>query len=98
MFNFSNKVYKIVSKIPKGRVMTYSQVAKMMGSPNAARAVGNILNKNRDFKTIPCHRVVRSDGKVGGYVGGSDDKARILRSEGIDILNNIIDLDKYKTA
>ena len=64
--NFSERVYAIVAKIPKGKTMTYGQVAAKAGNPGAARAVGTLMSKNYNPK-IPCHRVVRSDGKVGGY-------------------------------
>jgi len=89
---FTEKVYKIVSHIPKGKILTYNEVAKRAGNPKAYRAVGNILNKNRDFKTIPCHRVVRSDGRVGGYVHGTDKKINLLRKEGIIIQNGRVRL------
>jgi len=78
---FSNKVYNVVKKIPKGSVLTYKEVAARAGKPNAARAVGNILNKNYDA-TIPCHRVVRSDGNVGGYNRGAANKKSTLQKEG----------------
>ncbi|HNV96715.1 MAG TPA: MGMT family protein [bacterium] len=81
MSKFSEEVYKIVSKIPKGEVMTYKEVAIAVGKPRAYRAVGNILNKNYDPK-IPCHRVIRSDGKIGGYNRGEMKKIEILRKEG----------------
>jgi len=77
---FQAKVYSVVKKIPKGRVLTYKQVAYKIGQPNAARAVGNALNKNRD-KNVPCHRVVKSDGSVGGYAFGSAAKIKILKKE-----------------
>ena len=80
MKNFSQKVYEVVKKIPKGKVLTYKEVAKKAGNILASRAVGNILNKNYDPK-IPCHRVVRSDGKLGGYNRGIKNKIKILRSE-----------------
>ena len=66
--SFKEKVIKIVKSIPKGKVLTYSQVAKMAGSPKASRAVGSILKANFS-KDIPCHRVIRSDGKLGEYNG-----------------------------
>ncbi len=78
---FSEKIYSITKSIPKGQTLTYKQVATRAGNPNASRAVGNILNKNYD-KTIPCHRVIRSDGKVGGYNRGSRNKIKILKKEG----------------
>ena len=80
MRKFSDKVLELVSRIPKGEVKTYSEVAKLAGSPRAARAVGNILNKNYNPR-IPCHRVIRSDGKTGGYNRGASLKASILRAE-----------------
>lgn len=80
--NFYYRVYNIVKKIPKGEVLTYKEVAGLAGSPRAYRAVGNALNRN-PFKNVPCHRVIRSDGKVGGYVSGSKVKIRLLKSEGV---------------
>ena len=77
---FKEKVLDIVSKIPKGKVLTYKEVASKVGSSKAFRAVGNILNKNYDPQ-IPCHRVIRSDGKTGGYNRGSDLKKEILEKE-----------------
>ena len=79
---FAERVYKIVAKIPKGKTMTYGQVAKAAGKPGAARAVGMFMSHNYNPK-IPCHRVVRSDGKVGDYNrGGSIRKAKLLAEEG----------------
>lgn len=82
--NFTQKVYKVVKKIPKGEILTYKEVARRAGKPKAYRAVGNILNKNYDPK-IPCHRVIRSDGKIGGYNRGVVNKLKILKKEGIEI-------------
>lgn len=67
-------------KIPKGKTLTYKQVAALAGSPGAYRAVGNILNTNYDLK-IPCHRVIRSDGRLGGYNRGAKNKRTILAKE-----------------
>ena len=79
---FKDKVYSVVSKIPKGKVLTYKEVAKRAGSANAFRAVGTILSKNFNSK-IPCHRVIRSNGKIGNYNrGGLKAKLRILKKEG----------------
>ncbi len=80
MKSFTEKVYEVVKKIPKGKVLTYKEVARRAGSVKASRAVGNILNKNYDPK-IPCHRVIRSDGKLGGYNRGANQKKKILKSE-----------------
>jgi methylated-DNA-[protein]-cysteine S-methyltransferase len=82
MKSFKEKVYAIVAKIPRGRTMTYQEVARRAGSPNAYRAVGNIMNKNPDTKKVPCHRVVRSDGDPGGYARGRRAKIAMLRKEG----------------
>ena len=78
---FKEKVFNIVKKIPKGKVLTYSEVAKRAGNPKAARAVGNILHTNFNPK-IPCHRVIRSDGVIGGYNRGGVEKSRKLKAEG----------------
>lgn len=79
--SFTERVYDAVRKIPKGQTRTYGQVAAAIGVPGAARAVGNALNKNRS-KDVPCHRVIRADGSVGGYAWGGKMKARILKKEG----------------
>ncbi len=79
---FGERVYKIVEKIPKGKVMTYAQVASKAGRPKAVRAVGYWMSKNYDPK-IPCHRVVRSDGTIGNYNrGGPKKKLELLKKEG----------------
>ena len=78
---FTQKVYNVVKKIPRGGVLTYKEVAKKAGSPRAYRGVGNVLNKNYDSK-IPCHRVIRSDGGLGGYNRGLNMKKKILKDEG----------------
>jgi O-6-methylguanine DNA methyltransferase len=82
MTPFMRKVFDVVKKIPKGQVMTYAMVAKKAGVPGASRAVGTALSKNYDPK-IPCHRVIRSDGKIGHYNrGGPLAKRAILKKEG----------------
>ena len=82
MQTFTQKVYAVVAKIPRGKTMTYAEVARRAGSPRAARAVGNIMHNNPDTKKVPCHRVVRSDGAVGGYARGTKKKVAMLRREG----------------
>ena len=72
-------------KIPKGKVTTYKEMALVLGT-KAYRAVGRAMAKNRDFVVVPCHRVVCSDGKVGGYANGVDQKIQLLEREGIPIL------------
>lgn len=79
---FSEKVIAIVKTIPKGKVMTYGEVAKRAGNPRAARAVGMIMKNNKDQK-VPCHRVVRADGDIGGYNGLRGKKEELLKEEGV---------------
>lgn len=79
--NFRESVLQIVSHIPHGSTMTYKQVATAAGNPGAARAVGAIMKTNFN-PDIPCHRVIRSDGKTGGYNRGADKKVERLRQEG----------------
>ena len=79
---FKEKALDVVRKIPRGKVLSYKEVAKKAGNENASRVVGNLMKANYD-KTVPCHRVIRSDGKIGDYNrGGSKKKLEILRSEG----------------
>ncbi len=82
MKTFSEKVKAVVATIPKGKVMTYKEVAKKAGNPKAARAIGTIMSKNFDPK-VPCHRVIRSDGTIGNYNrGGEKAKRALLIKEG----------------
>jgi O-6-methylguanine DNA methyltransferase len=78
--SFRDRVFAIVKTIPAGKTLTYKEVAIRAGNPRAYRAVGNILHTNYDPK-IPCHRVVRSDGKTGGWNRGADEKALLLKGE-----------------
>lgn len=80
MTPFQQKVYAVVKKIPKGKTLTYKQVAEKIGQPKAYRAVGMALNKNYS-PDIPCHRVIRTDGKLGGYNRGAKLKKEILKKE-----------------
>ena len=84
---FQLKVWNYLKKIPKGKVKTYAQVAKAVGKPKAVRAVANAIGKNPYPPSIPCHRVIRSNGGHGGYSrsGGLKQKLKLLRSEKIDI-------------
>lgn len=78
---FSERVYKVVAAIPPGNTMSYKQVAAKAGNPGAARAVGTLMSKNYD-PNIPCHRVIRSDGKIGNYNrGGPSRKVELLLEE-----------------
>ncbi|HIH32017.1 TPA: MGMT family protein [Candidatus Woesearchaeota archaeon] len=88
---FSEKVYAICSKIPKGKVMTYGQIAKILKS--SPRAVGQALKHNPYAPKIPCHRVIKSDGTLGGFNGKmhSMKKIKLLRSEGVEVEDFRID-------
>lgn len=78
---FKEKTLEIVKKIPKGKTLSYKEVAKLVGSPRAWRAVGNVLNKNK-LPGIPCHRVIKSNGKIGGFKNGQKRKILLLKREG----------------
>ncbi|MGB0574501.1 MAG: MGMT family protein [Hyphomicrobiales bacterium] len=80
---FQLQVFEEIKKIPKGQVITYKELAKRIGRPNAYRAVANACGKNSDPKNIPCHRVIRSDGRLGGYSldGGIGMKKRLINDE-----------------
>jgi len=83
MQTFKERVLDVVRKIPKGKTMSYKEVAARAGKVNASRAVGNIMSKNF-LKDVPCHRVVRHDGSSGNYNrGGMKAKISILRKEGL---------------
>ena len=82
---FEEQVYAIVRTIPKGQVRSYRWVAARLGSAGLARAVGQALHRNPDTTRTPCHRVVRSDGSLGGYALGPRRKAALLRAEGAQI-------------
>lgn len=84
MVSFREKVLRVVKKIPRGRTLTYKEVAKMAGFPRAWRVVGNVLNQNKD-PNAPCHRVVKSNREIGGYRNGSEKKIKLLQKEGIII-------------
>jgi methylated-DNA-[protein]-cysteine S-methyltransferase len=81
MTSFAQKVYRVVLNIPLGEVRTYKWVAKKIGRPRAYRAIGQILKHNPYPLIIPCHRIVRSDGEIGGYIFGKRKKAAILDLE-----------------
>lgn len=107
MGKFSDLVLVECSKIPKGKLCTYSKIAIALGSRKSARAVGNALNKNKNpysfsstkninEKRVPCHRVIRSDGFVGGFVHGQEAKIKLLRREGVMVSKDgFVDLSKY---
>ena len=87
---FDEKVLDLTKKIPRGKVTTYKEIARKLGT-KAYRAVGNALNKNKDAPKVPCHRVIKSDGDIGGYSKGVNKKIRLLKKEGITITGDKID-------
>ena len=80
---FDKKVWRALKLIPHGRVTTYKEIAKFIGRPGAARAVGNACKRNPDAPRVPCHRVVRSDGRLGGYALGMRKKIKLLEADGL---------------
>lgn len=82
---FEKKVWLELTKIPKGTTLSYQELAKRIGKPKASRAVANAVGKNPLPETIPCHRVIRQDGSIGGYSakGGIKTKMRLLKQEGV---------------
>ena len=86
---FSDKVYEKLKLIPYGKVTTYKIIAESLGT-KAYRAVGNALNRNKHPDTIPCFKVVNSDGSLGGFSRGKEDKIRRLSEEGIEVIDGKI--------
>jgi len=91
---FKKKVYKLCKQIPKGKVSTYKGIADKLNS-KAYRAVGTALNKNPYAPEVPCHRVINSNGNIGGFASGKKNKIKLLKKEGIEIQNNKLALKKY---
>jgi len=91
--NLEQKIYKKLLDVPKGKITTYGDLAKSVGLKNGQRVVGKIMNKNPYPVIVPCHRVVMSTGKIGGYAYGEHIKTKMLNDEGIKIQNGkILDL------
>lgn len=92
-----DRIYNVVSQIPKGKVATYGLVAKLAGNPRWARVVGYALHNNPDQSLIPCHRVVNREGKVAkAFVfGGENEQIRLLLNEGVEVVDGKVDLQKY---
>jgi O-6-methylguanine DNA methyltransferase len=99
--DFQKRVLTLLTKIPKGKVTTYGEIAKAMGDVGLSRAVGNAVRDNPFAPTVPCHRVIRSTGGIGGYDGETSGekvakKIRLLQEEGVDVDSaGRIDLAKY---
>ena len=92
------KVYVFLKTVPKGKVVTYGQIAEAAGNPRAARAVGNILHSNPNGEEIPCYKVVDSKGRLSEHYafGGIEKQKERLEKEGIEVENYRVDLNKYK--
>ena len=83
---FSERCYRVLKRVPRGRVTTYKEIAKSLGT-QAYRAVGSAMNRNPYAPVVPCHRVVKSTGEIGGFAGGTKQKAALLRKEGVAVKN-----------
>ena len=94
----TKRIYEAVKRIPKGRVATYGQVAKMAGNERMSRAVGNALHKNPDPAHIPCFRVVNSKGELAGAFafGGANVQADLLREDGVEVVDGKVDLKRFQ--
>tara|TARA_B100000470_G_scaffold47824_1_gene35297 strand:- start:462 stop:761 length:300 start_codon:yes stop_codon:yes gene_type:complete len=89
--NIEEKIYKKLLTVPHGKITTYNELSKSIGLENGQRLVGQIMKKNPLPAIIPCHRVIKSNGDIGGYLFGIDIKKNMLRKEGICITKNKID-------
>lgn len=89
--NLEHKVYKKLLDVPKGQITTYGELAKAVGLKNGQRIIGKIMNKNPYPVLVPCHRVVMSTGKIGGYAYGEHVKTKMLSDEGMEIINGSIE-------
>ena len=89
--NLEHKVYKKLLDVPKGQITTYGDLAKAVGLKNGQRIIGKIMNKNPYPVLVPCHRVVMSTGKIGGYAYGEHVKTKMLSDEGIEIIDGSIE-------
>ena|SRR3989338_773598 len=94
--SFSARVYRTLHHVPRGKVTTYAALARAVGRPGASRAVGNALNRNPHAPRVPCHRVVRSDGAVGGFARGTKRKVAMLRREGVEVDKGKINLQRFR--
>ena len=93
--NLEQKIFKKLLEVPKGQITTYGELSKAVGLKNGQRAVGKIMNKNPYPVIIPCHRVIMSTGKIGGYAYGEEIKKKLLQDEGLEIKDGkIMDLEK----
>ncbi|MDC0648309.1 MGMT family protein [Candidatus Pseudothioglobus singularis] len=90
MTAFQSECYKALEKVPHGKVISYAGLAEMIGRPKAHRAVGSAMNKNPFAPKVPCHRVVKSNGEIGGFADDINVKIKRLHKEGVEVLDNKI--------
>ena len=91
---FNEKCYSALKKVPKGKVTTYKALGQAIGT-KAYRAVGNAMNKNPYAPQVPCHRVVKSTGEIGGFASGPKKKIQMLRKEGVEVQDGKVNLSKH---
>ncbi|HJU33818.1 MAG TPA: MGMT family protein [Nitrososphaera sp.] len=95
----ASDVYDIVAQVPKGKVTTYGDIARALGHPRASRAIGRILNSNPNPVVTPCHRVIKSNGKIGGYAFGKMRKKGLLKKEGLLFIgDNAVEFANYRVS
>ena len=98
--NFHQRVWAVTARVPRGRVVTYGDLAKAVGGPTfrGYRAVGHAMNRNPYAPQVPCHRVVGSDGRLTGFASGLEAKRQLLESEGVTIVSDRVDLKRHRCA
>lgn len=96
--SYASQVYHLLTLIPRGKVVTYGQIATMLGNPHLARVVGNILHHNPSADRYPCYKVVNSSGRLAPNFafGGTDVQRQLLEAEGIKVINNHVNLKNYR--
>lgn len=92
--SFNERCYALLRKVPRGKVTTYREIARALNS-RAYRAVGNAMNKNPYAPYVPCHRVIKSDGRVGGFASGTGKKVKMLKEEGVAVNYGRVELEKF---
>lgn len=94
MKSFANRCYDVLRRVPRGRVTTYGEIARALGS-KGFRAVGMAMKKNPYAPEVPCHRVVGAGGKIGGFASGTGKKIKMLKKEGVDVVEGrVMDFEK----
>lgn len=94
---FDESVYEYLKTVPEGKVVTYGMIAAAIGRPRAARQVGNALHRNPFPVVVPCHRVVNREGRLAPAFafGGIDMQAELLRSEGVEVTDGYVDMERF---